>query len=376
MDFIDILKQFAARTEELKSNILTEEATKTSLVMPFFQQVFGYDIFNPNEFVPEFTADVGTKKGEKVDYCIMLDGSPVILIEVKWSGISLERHDSQLFRYFGTTTAKYGILTNGINYKFYTDLKEQNKMDLDPFLEINLSDIKDVIVPELKQFCRANFNIDQIFARASELKHSSDIRKYFLELLNEPSDDFVKFMLAHTYDGSRTQNVIEKFKPIVKSTLNNLISEMMNEKITTALKSDSASFTEQPSTVVNSSQDEDSENKVIMTEEKLSAFYLVKSILQIEGIDISRIRHQDFASYFVILVDNSTSNWICRLRLGNSELSRIKKSIALPSDDRKEIRYELNSLDDIYVHKDEIIASANELLQHCKKKQIPHSESA
>ena len=365
MDFIDILKQFASRTEKMKSNIQTEEATKTSLVLPFFQQVFGYDIFNPEEFIPEFTADVGIKKGEKIDYAIMLEGAPVMLIEVKWCGISLDKHDSQLFRYFGTTKAKYGILTNGIVYKFYTDLEERNKMDLKPFLEINLSSIKDALVPELKQFCKANFNTEQIFARASELKYSNEISRYFLEQLNEPSDEFVKYILSQTYERARTQAVIEKFKPIVKSTLNNLISEMMNEKITTALKNEAAKSAP-PNTVEQQNPDivepDCAESKIITTEEELNAFYLIKSILQSGGVDVSRISYHDKINYFVIYADDSSTKWICRLRLGNANSTRFRKTIALPSDEKKEQRYDLSSIDDIYTHKNEIIATAKRFL--------------
>ena len=133
MDFIDKLKQFSKRVESLKDNIQTEEATKTSLIMPFFS-LLGYDVFNPDEFIPEFTADVGIKKGEKVDYAILQDGKPVILIEAKWIGEKLEKHDSQLFRYFATCKAKFAILTNGQYYRFYTDLEEPNR-----FLTLHLS---------------------------------------------------------------------------------------------------------------------------------------------------------------------------------------------------------------------------------------------
>ncbi len=129
MDFIDQLKQFSSRVETLRASLQTEEATKTAIIMPFFAML-GYDVFNPQEFVPEFTADVGTKKGEKVDYAIVDNGNPIILIEAKWIGENLNKHDSQLFRYFATTTAKIGILTNGLIYKFYTDLETPNKMDL------------------------------------------------------------------------------------------------------------------------------------------------------------------------------------------------------------------------------------------------------
>ena len=150
MDFIDQIKQFSKRVEGLKDNLNTEEATKTSLIMPFFA-LLGYDVFNPEEFVPEFTADVGIKKGEKVDYAILNNGEPVILVEAKWVKEPLDKHGSQLYRYFGTTSAKIRILTNGIIYRFYTDLEEPNKMDKKPFLEINMLDIKERQVPELQK---------------------------------------------------------------------------------------------------------------------------------------------------------------------------------------------------------------------------------
>ena len=136
MDFIDLVKQHSQRVKSLKDNIATEEATKTSLIMPFFAML-GYDVFNPEEFTPEYVADVGIKKGEKVDYAILKDGKPAILIECKWIGEPLASHDSQLYRYFGVSKAKFAILTNGQIYKFFTDLDEPNKMDEKPFLEIN-----------------------------------------------------------------------------------------------------------------------------------------------------------------------------------------------------------------------------------------------
>ena len=198
MDFIDQIKQFAKRIEQIKDQITTEEATKTSMIMPFFQ-LLGYDIFNPSEFIPEFIADVGIKKGEKVDYAIIIDNNPVILIEAKWSGQQLENHDSQLFRYFGTTSAKFAILTNGLDYRFYTDLDEQNKMDDKPFLDFNLLDLKENIINELKKFQKHNFDIDTIFNTASELKYTNLIKQLMLQQITNPTDNFINYILSEVY---------------------------------------------------------------------------------------------------------------------------------------------------------------------------------
>lgn len=95
MDFKDTIKQLADRIEKLKDNIQTEEATKNAFIMPFINAL-GYDVFNPLEVLPEMTCDIGTKKGEKIDYAIMKDDQPILLIECKHWKQDLNLHDNQL----------------------------------------------------------------------------------------------------------------------------------------------------------------------------------------------------------------------------------------------------------------------------------------
>jgi len=352
MDFIDALRQFAAQAENRLSQIQTEEATKTSLIMPFFKTVFGYDVFNPDEFVPEFTADVGIKKGEKVDYAIIFSGEPTILVEAKWCGAPLEKHDSQLFRYFGTTKAKFAILTNGIVYKFYTDADEPNKMDLTPFLELDLLKIKDAIIPELKRFCKSNFNAEEISSRASELKYSNEIKAYFSEQLKEPSDEFVKFMMSSAYEGKKNAAVVEKFRPIVKTSLNSLISEMMSDRITTALKNDSKATEESTNESSAAPVEEPQQSQSAPTDDEFLAFKIVKAVLA-EQMSVDEITHKKTTNYFAILYNDAPSRWVCRLRIGGN-----KDYIGLPDDEGKEARSPIASINDIYSFKDAIIAAA------------------
>ena len=206
MGFNEEIKEFASSIKQRTQSIKTEEATKMSLVLPFFQKL-GYDVFNPAEFCPEYTADVGIKKGEKVDYAILdEEGNPSVLIECKWVWrFHWRRHGSQLFRYFSTTTAKFGILTNGIIYKFYTDLEEMNKMDLVPFWELNLLQLSDIQLHELKKFCKVDFDSENIFSTAEELKYSNLIKQVLANELSDPSDEFVRFLLTEIYDGAKTQ---------------------------------------------------------------------------------------------------------------------------------------------------------------------------
>lgn len=365
MDLIDQLKQFSKRVDSIKENLSTEEATKTSIIMPFFQ-LLGYDVFNPQEFLPEYTADVGIKKGEKVDYAIMREGKPVILVEAKWIGESLEKHDSQLFRYFTTTEAKFAILTNGITYRFYTDLEEANKMDEMPFLEINILDIKESYVNELKKFHKDNFDEREIFDSASELKYSNEIKNIMARQLSNPTDDFVRLMISEVYSGIKTQNVIDKFRGIVKKSLNQYVNELMNDRIKSALENDVSSKVEEEKDnsdkkeEVPSTDDAKINPKIVTTEEELEAFLIIKNILR-EYVDVSEIAYKDTESYFGILYKNNVRKWICRLYLNPT-----KKSIVIPDENKKENRYYIEALDDIYKYTELLIESLNRYVKTAK----------
>lgn len=349
MDFIDKLRQFSKRVESLKGSISTEEATKTSLIMPFFSML-GYDVFNPDEFLPEFTADVGIKKGEKVDYAIMQEGKPVILIECKWIGEDLTQHDSQLFRYFGTTEAKFGILTNGVIYRFYTDLEAPNKMDEKPFLEIDMLDIKESLVGELKKFHKDNFNINEIIDTASELKYTNEIKGIMAEQLGNPSDDFVRFFLQNVYSGVKTQSVLERFRPIVKKSLNQFISEMMNDKIKSALESSASEPAPQAAGEQNELEDDARhESKIETTEQELEAFFFIKNILK-DVVPFDDIRYKDTESYMAVLYKNNTRKWICRLIITDTQ-----RTLIIPDENKKGISYSLESVYDIEQYKEALI---------------------
>lgn len=348
MDFIDQLKQFSKRVESLKDTIQTEEATKTAIIMPFFSML-GYDVFNPQEFVPEFVADVGIKKGEKVDYAILKDGDPIILIECKSISEKLDKHDSQLFRYFGTTTAKFAILSNGQYYRFYTDLDNPNKMDEYPFLTINILDIKDNQVPELKKFCKSVFDIDEIFSTASELKYVQEFKQVFASQLESPSDEFTKLFLTSCYSGAKTQSVIEKFRPLLRKALLDYISETMNDKIKTALGGSGGSVSvpeQKPEETPAEPQQEKS--RIVTTEEELEAYFIIKNLLA-EKTDIHNITYKDTESYINMLYKGNTRKWICRLRLTDSQ-----KILIIPDENKKEIKYTLKDIYEIQSYKEEL----------------------
>lgn len=342
MEFEEKIKEFVERVEKLKNSIKTEEATKTSLIMPFFS-LLGYDVFNPNEFIPEYVADVGIKKGEKVDYAIALEDKLTILIEAKTINENLQKHDSQLFRYFGTTTAKLAILTNGIKYKFYTDLEEANKMDITPFLEIDLLDLKETDLTELKKFCKESFDITTIINSASNLKYASSIEKILSEEFANPSDDFIRLILNKgIYEGVKTQSIVEKYRPILKKSMNYYINSLVNKKLQNALNNSTAERNEETLQEVE-------EDGIVTTNEELESYYIVKSILS-EFVNPNELYYKDTYSYFGILYENKVTKWICRVYLKENV-----KFIVIPDENKNDVRYEIKEVTDIYKLKEKLI---------------------
>lgn len=371
MDFIDQVKLLSKRVETLKDQIQTEEATKTSLIMPFFQ-LLGYDVFNPLEFVPEYTADVGIKKGEKVDYAILSEGEPTIIVEAKWCGESLEKHGSQLFRYFATTKAKFGILTNGIEYRFFTDLDEANKMDQKPFFTFDVTQIKEQDINELKKFHKSTFDISAVFNAAEDLKYSNQIKSLLKKQLEEPDDNFINYILSEIYDGRKTQNIVDKFKPVIKKSLNQFINDLMNDRITAALQksSDDSNIetptklsTNTPENSVPASSDADidevaaPENKIVTTQEELEGFAIIKAIL-FKIIPPDMIYYRDTLNYFGVLYDNKNYKWICRLKV-----EKTNKYLIIPDGSPNGKKYPLDSVNDLFKYADIITESAKRFVK-------------
>ncbi len=343
MDFKDEIKQFADRVEKLKPQINTEEATKNAFIMPFIKSL-GYDVFNPLEVVPEFIADIGIKKGEKVDYAIMKDNHPAILVECKHWSEGLDPHNSQLFRYFHTTKAKFGLLTNGIIYRFYTDLVEPNKMDEKPFFEFNVTDIKDNQIEELKKFHKSYFDVGSIQNTASELKYVNELKGLLHQEFQDPSEGFVRFFAKQIYQGVITAKLVDQFTSLTKKSLQQYINDMINERLKSALKkeNDTPTSKEQvdaPQVTINS---DSQSSKIETTEEEREGFMIVKTILR-QKIKASRIVSRDAQTYFAILLDDNNRKTICRLYLNGS-----KKYIGTFDDQKKETKNEISTVDDIF----------------------------
>lgn len=321
MDLIDKLTELSSRIQRQKDSVFTEEAAKTAFVLPFLQAL-GYDVFNPAEVIPELTADHGVKKGEKVDYAIKQDNKIVILIECKPVGADIEtKHSGQLFRYFAVTDARFGVLTDGVRYLFFSDLEKQNRMDDRPFFEFNLFQFGEGHVEELKKFTKTSFNLETIISIASNLKYHKALIAEIKSEFENPSEDIVKLLTSRVYSGRFTQQVRDQFTELTHRAMRDYVRERVNERLKTALDTDKSDRIAPQTSSEEAHQAEHPENNGIeTTQEELECYRIIQAI-GAELLDPERIVIRDAKSYCAILLDNNNRRPICRLHFGKTKMS-------------------------------------------------------
>jgi predicted type IV restriction endonuclease len=348
MSFDEKIAALIQRIPKLIDSLQTEEATKNALVMPFMLAL-GYDVFNPQEVVPEFTADLGTKKGEKVDYAVMRNGEVIFLIECKKVGVDLSHTEmSQLFRYFTVTKARIAILTNGVQYHFFSDLEAPNKMDTKPFLELDLNDPRLPALEEVKKLAKEDFNLEQILSTASELKYNSAIKKILAAQYESPDEEFVRFFFTRTNMGTKfTANAKEQFTPILVKAFQQFISEKITDRLRSALQSEVKPIVEE-----EKSQLEDTKSDILTTEEELEGFRIIRAVIS-KVVAPERVVHRDTKTYMGILLDDNNRKPICRLWFNAKQ-----KYLGVFDVSRNEVKIAIDNLTDIYKYSDQLISTA------------------
>lgn len=350
MDFIDQIRAIASRIEATKNLIQTEEATKNAFIMPLIQAL-GYNVFDPLEVTPELVADIGTKKGEKVDYAILKNGKPIIIFECKKCGVDLNiNHAAQLLRYFHVTEARFAVLTNGIIFQIFTDLEQPNKMDEKPFLEFNILDFKESEAEELKKFAKSSFDIESILVTANELKYTRHIRNILQQLVTNPTDDFIKLIAADLIAGKRfTPAIRDQFANISVKAFKSLISTIINDRLKVAMSPEPLPHVEdeEKKEVIVS----ESKSEIVTTAEEWEGFFTIRSILR-DFVSPKRIFIRDAMSYCAIILDDNNRKPICRLRFNNPE--RLVISLF---NGKEEEKININDVDDIYKYSDKLKAT-------------------
>ena len=361
MSFDEAIAEVANKVREQREAIQTEEATKNAFVMPFISRVLGYDVFNPLEVIPEYTADIGTKRGEKVDYAIMHSNEVQILIECKRVGDPLNiNHASQLFRYFHTTNARIGVLTNGQIYNFYTDLDKPNKMDERPFLVLDLLEIDESSLPELEKLTKETFDLNSILTSAEELKYVGALKRQIAEEFKDPSPEFVKLLMGRVSERRATVDNLRQFTSLTEKATKNYLKEQVNVRLKSALNDPDPvrqdyvpEGVETPGTPLTQDYAELVEvPDVVTTEEELAGYQIVKAIACSE-VEPQRITQRDSKTYMAILLDNNNRRMIARLWFNG----KTKRYIGVFDENKVETKHEVVGLDEIYKYANDIRAA-------------------
>lgn len=320
-DVYRLASQVSARKEHCKGN---EELTKNSLILPFFQ-VLGYDIHDPSVLHPEYRAGFAANK-EKVDYAVFLKGAPVLFVEAKPVASQLDNYDAQLAKYFNSTPGvKLAVITNGVRYKFFTDLKAPNLMDSEPFFEFEIESIRPEEIAILDGFRADCFDPSGLVTRAENLVYLRTLKKKVRSLFRDTSDEFVRFMCSDIYQGRITANVLERLTPLVQQAMSDVLVDMVSQGLTQEIAK-----TDEVAAIVPSAQDlvpaadgtksPDLKTAVVTTEEELAAFNLVCETIKATSGGDSHVAYKDTASYFVIHLEKP-SRWFMRLLFGADKKS-------------------------------------------------------
>lgn len=350
--------QLAQKVRELKPIIETEEATKTAFIIPFISNVLGYDVTDPREVIPEYTADVGTKKGEKVDFAIKSGDDFRFLIECKKIGAPLDlNHANQLVRYFNVTDTEFAILTNGEVYEFYTQLDRANRMDEKPFLTLDLANIDARTFPHLEKVTKANFDAQTVMAMAEELKYVSELRKVVAREFKEPSPELVKLFASQVTGQRMTAQIIEKFSQLTHTAMNQYVRDEVNRRLRSAQDlEDPANTVDAPAAPEPDAEAEALVDDIVTTEEEIQAFNIIRAICCSEA-PASDIHMRDAKSYCAILFKDNNRKPIARL-----QLDRQIPRIIIFTPEREEEVFDLpGGVEEIYQHADKLRARIKSL---------------
>lgn len=340
MDFKDRIIQLSEKIEKQADLAKTEEATKNAFILPMISSL-GYDVFDPLEVVPEMDCDL-TRKGDKIDYAIMNNGLPILLLECKQCNVNLDLHSTQLSKYYAASNARFGILTNGIKYMFFADLDKKNIMDEKPFLVVDMLDLSEQSIEQLKKFHKSYFDENSILSTAQELKYTTEIKHMIEKEFESPSFEFVSLFAKRIHRGRMSQQVFSTFSPIVKLCINNHINDIIQERLQLAAKQEQSQRKEP------NDETEPQDNGIITTQDELDGYNIVKSILR-KKISADKIIFKDLKSYSVVSLE-SHSCWVCRFSFGK----RVK-FIGFPNEDYKSREWiQLKSLDDLFNLSDRI----------------------
>lgn len=308
--FKERIASHAEHVKKVAHVCTTEETTKQALILPLLD-ILGFSAFDPNKVRAEYQADFpGAKSGERVDYALFCNGAPVMFIEAKSYTENLSNHCPQLSRYFNATPeVAICAITNGREWRFFTDLTNKNIMDSEPFLTVDVTILNENDVAQLYQFRHDKFQPDALRSLAEESIYLTAFTESITESLKEVDLDFVRYVAGRAnIQRQFTQRYLESIRHIVKQAVQNTVSSMVVSGLSAPKVQEEAAPVEKEQEDPTAPIIDPENNKIVTTYAERRLFDLVKSILP----DDASIEAKDTESYFGVLVDGKSNRWILR----------------------------------------------------------------
>jgi len=308
----DAIVAYIKRVKELAEHCKgNEQATKKSLIEPLFT-ILGYDVTDPRECVPEHREDFGRNRSAKpVDYAFFKDGIPIFFVEAKQVDRRLAGYDEQLADYFAKApTAKLGILTNGVHWRFFTDLENDNVMDRKPFVEWQLLSDENPPWDFLTLLQKSQYNADLVRTFA-QTRHQQNLLIEELSRLLEPAPEFIKLAVANIETRYLKESVVESWKPVLKAAIDEWTKQ---HRLSSLLSVGSAESVAQ--------EEPAKKRPVVTTQAELDGFKTVQRLLGPNR----NVEYEDTVSFFKIHLPGKPFWAVCRLK----KFGEKKPSVSVP----------------------------------------------
>jgi len=375
-NFIQRLKSHIEHVKKVGEHCTTEETTKQALILPLLD-ILGFNPYDPTKVLAEFAADFpGVKATERVDYALYCNGQPVMFIEAKPFVANLTNHAPQLSRYFNSSLGvTIGAITNGREWRFFTDLINTNVMGEKPFLTIDFTKANPEDLTQLAEFKHDNFHAEKLRFFAEENQYIQQFKAVIKKSINEVDIDFVRYV-AQQANIQRQLNTkfLESIQPFVKQAVQQAISDtvvkgLSSPTVITAqpveqkiVESKAKEIIEEkPDFIVNPDNE-----KIITTKDEQELLRIVNELLP--GVTLEG---RDTESYYSVLFQGKTNRWLFRY-----DVNRKRHTIQfiVPIDDLRRSELERAGLEvqnngQIFLEKPEyiyrMVGVLKDSLEHC-----------
>lgn len=370
-NFISRLQSHIEHVKRVGEHCSTEETTKQALILPLLD-ILGFNPYDPTKVLAEFAADFpGVKATERVDYALYCNGQPVMFIEAKPYVANLTNHAPQLSRYFNSSLGvTIGAITNGKEWRFFTDLINTNVMDEKPFLTVDFTKHKAEELVQLAEFKHDNFHVEKLRFFAEENQYIQQFKIIIKKSINEVDLDFVRY-IAQQSNIQRQLNTkfLETIQPFVKQAVEQAISDTVVKGLSSPTIITAKTVEPQAPQIEEALINTDlidiihpDNEKIITTKDEEDLYRIVQELFP-----DTELVSKDTESYYSILFQNKNNRWLFRY-----DVNRKRPTIQfiVPMDEHRKLELsraglEVQTNGQVFLDKPEHIYRAVGILKDC-----------